>query len=217
MYIQKNLSELLLKPTITGCLVMCCLLLSSCISFAPEPTIINYSYAATDQLIENLVNKEKEQHNKEYEAEEHESEENEENEAEENHKKHPLTLDKKHTILVTSFVELSELKSSSDIGRLLAEQIASRINQKGYKTVEIKLAQEMYVKEKAGEFALSRSLAKISNQHEAQAMVVGTYTMLTDMVYVNVKIVHAESGYVYSAHDFAIPKDIIYRYDHDVM
>ena len=167
------------------CLLPCLLLLSACASYESEPTLIAYSYHATDRLLETMRRRP--------------------------HRTHP-PLDQGDTLLVSSFVALGQLQKTSELGRLLAEQVASRINQKGYATVEIKLAQEVFIKEGEGEFALSRSLAKIGRQHAAQAMVVGTYALVNTHLYVTVKLVHAEDGYVYAAHDFAIPKTLIFQY-----
>lgn len=167
-----------------GLFFLCLVWLSACASFDSEPTLISYSYYATDRLLENIDGHVGPRHP-------------------------PLTQGK--TILVTSFVELGQLHKTSDLGRLLAEQVASRINQRGYATVEVKLAQEIFIKKREGEFALSRSLTKISHQHAAQAIVVGTYTTLNHYVYVTVKIVHAHDGHVYTSHDFAIPKTIVFR------
>lgn len=161
------------------------LLLSGCASFDPEPTIISYSYYATDRLLDNINSHADVRHP-------------------------PLT--KGRTLLVTSFVELDRLQKTSHLGRLLAEQVASRINQKGYTTVEVKLAQEIFIQENQGEFALSRSLTQISRRHAAQAIVVGTYTLLNDYVYITIKIVHANDGHVYAAHDFAIPISVVFRH-----
>lgn len=167
----------------TGFFLLWLMFLSGCASYGPEPTLIAYSYHATDRLIENIH-----QHTDQKHA--------------------PLIPGK--PILVTSFVELGHLKKTSDLGRLLAEQMASRIHQKGYTTVEVKLAQEIFIKESEGEFVLSRSLSKISRHHAAQAIVVGTYAFLNEYVYVTVKIVHANDGHVYASHDFAIPKTLIF-------
>lgn len=164
--------------------------LSSCAGFSSEATLISYSYYETDRMLKNINDHVDRRH---------------------------TVLSKGRPILVTSFVELGQLKKTSNLGRLLAEQVASRINQKGYSTVEVKLAQEIFIKEHEGEFVLSRSLTKISRQHAAQAIVVGTYTLLNNHIYVTVKIVHADDGHVYTSHDFAIPKDIVFRYDETML
>lgn len=180
-----TIKTFLQTQTRASCFFLCFLFVSACAStsYDSNTTLISYSYYATDSLLENIAN-----HT--------------------NPKYQPLS--KGRTILVTSFVELGQLQKTSDLGRLLAEQVASRINQKGYSTVEVKLAQEIFIKESAGEFALSRSLTKISNQHAAQAIVVGTYSMFNDYAYVNIKIVHADDGHVYASHDFAIPKSLAF-------
>lgn len=109
-------------------------------------------------------------------------------------------------ILVSSFVNIDDLTQSSTFGRIVAEQIASNVAQQGFKIVEMKLRQEgVFIKERKGEFLLSRELQAISAAHEASAVLVGTYAVAQDLVYVTVRLVLVEDSSVIAAHDFSLP------------
>jgi len=109
-------------------------------------------------------------------------------------------------ILVSSFVNIDDLTESSTFGRIVAEQIASNVAQQGFKIVEMKLRQEgIFIKERKGEFLLSRELQAISAAHEASAVLVGTYAVAEDLVYVTVRLVLVEDSSVIAAHDFSLP------------
>ncbi|MBT3379114.1 MAG: hypothetical protein HN742_13195 [Lentisphaerae bacterium] len=109
-------------------------------------------------------------------------------------------------ILVSSFVDIDDLTQSSTFGRIVAEQVASNLAQQGYKVVEMKLRQEgIFIKERAGEFLLSRELQAISASHEASAVLVGTYAVAEDMVFVTCRLVLVEDSSVIAAHDFSVP------------
>ena len=89
----------------------------------------------------------------------------------------PISPDDK--IIVASFVDINNLTSSSPFGRIMAEQVGSRLAQKGYKVIEMKLRQSsVFVEEGKGEFLLSRDLKDISLNHKASAVVVGTYAVV---------------------------------------
>lgn len=119
-------------------------------------------------------------------------------------------------IIIASFVDVSDLKSTP-FGRIIAEQIGSRLAQKGYKIIEMKLRQNsIFVDPKGkGEFLLSRNLQDISTEHNASAVVVGTYACSYDRVYVSARIIDPTSSVVLASYDCGIPMD--YKEMHALM
>ena len=114
-------------------------------------------------------------------------------------------LPKLSPVLVASFVNLDALNESSTFGRVVAEQITSRLKQRGYTIIEMKLRTNVFIKEGSGEFLLSRELTEISTKHDAQAVVVGTYAVAADKVYLTTRLVNAKDSCVISSYDYAIP------------
>lgn len=114
-------------------------------------------------------------------------------------------LDRARPILFTSFVELDDLMTSSTFGRLLGEQVASRISQHGYRVMELKLRRDsMIISDQAGEIILSRELDKIRSNHEAQAVIVGTYTIVNQSIIVTTRILSALDGAILSSNDVTL-------------
>ncbi|MBF0421404.1 MAG: hypothetical protein HQL73_00245 [Magnetococcales bacterium] len=154
--------------------------LTGCVIDGYQPSLIDYTYPATDRLLYNLGHGSIEPHIK------------------------PLRIDQ--PLLVASFVELDNIEKTSTFGRLVAEQMASRLNQNGFTFIEVKLRSNLYVRaHPGGELALSRDLQAIGRQHEAQGFLVGTYSQVQDFVYVSARILRVD-GHVYASHDFAIPR-----------
>lgn len=120
-------------------------------------------------------------------------------------KKLPTKLRKDSPVLVASLVNLDNLNESSTFGRVVSEQIASRLKQKDYSTIEMKLRTNVFIKEGSGEFLLSREISKISIKHRAQAVVVGTYAVASDRVYITVRIVNVNDGNILASCDYEIP------------
>ena len=87
-----------------------------------------------------------------------------------------IKLDKQRSIIVTSLVKVNDLTKSSTFGRMSAEIVANRLSQLGYNVKEVKMNQNnIYIRKQEGEFVLSRKLQLIANEHNVQAIVVGTY------------------------------------------
>jgi len=124
----------------------------------------------------------------------------------ENNLKAPLSPD--DTIIVASFVDIDNLNSSSTFGRIMAEQVGSRLAQKGYRVKEMKLRQQsVFVEERKGEFLLSRDLKNISLNNNASAVVVGTYACSMDKIYVSIRFVNPSTGIILASFDYGVPAD----------
>lgn len=115
------------------------------------------------------------------------------------------SIDRSKTIVAASFVNIDNLDDSSSFGRIVSQQLASRFTQKGYRVKEMLLRNNIYIKEGEGEFLLSRALKNISTQHDVQAVIVGTYAVAANNVYVVAKIVRASTSTVLSSHDYMLP------------
>lgn len=114
-------------------------------------------------------------------------------------------LNKGEPVLVASLVDVNKLERSSPLGRVLAEQLSSRLVQQGYFVSEPKLRGSLAVKRNVGELILSRDLKYIRKAYNAQAVLSGTYAVGSRKVHVNLKLIRAMDGKVLSAVDYALP------------
>jgi TolB-like protein len=123
-------------------------------------------------------------------------------------KKELLNKDKR--VLVASWVDVNQVSRSSIFGKMMAEQLASRLVQQGIGVMEVKLRTSMFITEKGGEMLLSREIREISQLHNAEAVVVGTYADAGSAgVYVTVKLVRAIDGLVISATNFMVDRKLV--------
>ncbi|WP_326543761.1 FlgO family outer membrane protein [Pseudorhodoferax sp.] len=120
-------------------------------------------------------------------------------------------LDPAQPLLVASFVNLDRLDESSRLGRLFSEQVGGRMSNRGYAVVELKLRDSLFFKQGQGALLLSREVNQVVRAHQAQAVVVGTYTASPTMLYVSLKLVGADRNLVLAAHDYAVPLDVNVR------
>ncbi|MFP8967954.1 FlgO family outer membrane protein [Pokkaliibacter sp. CJK22405] len=110
-------------------------------------------------------------------------------------------------VMVASYVNIDELSESSTLGRTLAEQMASSLTQQGIPVVELKLRNALFIQEGNGEFLLSRELKDISRSHQAQMVVVGTYAVARQNVYVSTRLVRVADNRIMASDDYRLPMD----------
>ncbi len=114
-------------------------------------------------------------------------------------------LSKEKPIIAASFANVDDLRLSSTFGRMASEVIASGLTDLGYSVVEVKMRDSLFIKQQAGEFMLSRQLKNLSREHNAQAVVLGTYAEGGDYLYVSARVVRTEDNIVIGSHDFSLP------------
>lgn len=116
-------------------------------------------------------------------------------------------IDQDKPILVASLVNIDNVQHSSTLGRLIAEQIKSRVAQLGYKVIEVKLRDSVFVQKRNGELLLSREILDITQIHDAHAVIVGTYGMIREAqkTYVNTQLIRARDNVILSSYDFTLP------------
>lgn len=114
-------------------------------------------------------------------------------------------LTKSKPLLITSFVNIDDLRASSTFGRITSEQVGSKFSQSGYPVIEMKLRSSVFIKEQSGEFILSRALKSLSTSHDAQAVLAGTYAVGSNVVYVTSKLIRTSDGVILSSYDYVLP------------
>ena len=114
-------------------------------------------------------------------------------------------LARDRNIVVATFVNINDLEDSSTLGRLIAEQVSSRLTQVGYRVVELKLRKNIFMKQRGGEFMLSRAVQDVAAAHNAQAVVAGVYAVARDKVFVKSAVIQPVSAMVMSAYDYELP------------
>ena len=96
--------------------------------------------------------------------------------------------------LPVSFVNLNNFNETSAFGRLVGEQLFFELNQRGYPVREYRIPGSIRVKERAGEFYLSREMGSLSPA--GSVVVLGTYSAAPGAVFVNARLVRPSDGRV---------------------
>ena len=115
-------------------------------------------------------------------------------------------MDDKPLIMAT-LVNIDALEQTSMLGRLVSEQLSTRLAQGGMKMLEMKLRNSVYLKRGQGELMLTRELGDVAHTHNAQAVVVGSYAETRDAIFINVKVIQPATNLVLAGHDYVLAKE----------
>jgi TolB-like protein len=116
-------------------------------------------------------------------------------------------LNPSQAMIIATIVNIDELSSSSTFGRLVSEQVSARFSQAKFSMIEMKFRDYVYMKQDQGELLLTREIKDVATNHNAQAVIVGTYALSEDRVYVNLKVIQPSTNIVLAVHDYAFPMD----------
>jgi TolB-like protein len=114
-------------------------------------------------------------------------------------------------LIMATVVNIDALEQTTTLGRLVSEQVSSRLSQGKLNMLEMKLRNNVYLKRGQGEMMLTREIGQVAQTHDAQAVVVGSYAETSDMVFVNIKVIQPNTNFVLAAHDYALAKEGIVR------
>ncbi len=116
-------------------------------------------------------------------------------------------------VIVATIANIDQVEKSDTFGRVVTEQISSRLVHRGLTTSELKLRKSLNIKQglkdpmEAGEFILSRDIDDIRTEYKVGYVMTGTYGIAGDEVMVNLKMIDIQTGHIIGASDFAIDTD----------
>jgi len=110
-------------------------------------------------------------------------------------------------VLVATIVNVNDMRRTAPLGRTLSEQYASQMATLGFNVKEMKLRGDVFIREETGELLLSREIKDIARSHNANMVLVGTYSAAANFTYVSLKFVRTEDSRIIRAYDYALPND----------
>ncbi len=116
-------------------------------------------------------------------------------------------LSKSQPVIIATVVNIDNLDLSSTLGRLTSEHVSARFTKAGYRMIELKYRNSLYVKRSQGELMLTREIKELAQSHDAQAVIIGTYGQSDDYVFVNLKVIQPATNIVLAVQDYVLPLD----------
>jgi len=113
--------------------------------------------------------------------------------------------DPNRRMLVATVVNLDQVERTSTFGRLTSELAVARLAQRGYSVVHLNIRRGSVVINQEGQFLLTRDMRKLMEDYNAGSILVSTYTLAPQRVFMSLRIVNAEACTVVSGVDYALP------------
>ena len=110
-------------------------------------------------------------------------------------------------MIAATFVDIDNLDSSSTLGRISSEIMASALVRQGMQLREVKMRDSLFIEESVGELILSRQLHRASAHIGARSILMGTYAEGEDYLYVSTRLVRSTDALVLGSADFQIRLD----------
>jgi hypothetical protein len=110
-------------------------------------------------------------------------------------------------LVVATPADVSNLGTSSPLGRITGDQLSSRLTQLGFRVVEVRQMNALEYSSSEGVFNLSQDAAKVASDHAAWAVVTTTYAQGRTGVMVTLRSVAVASGETLASVDYILPKD----------
>jgi hypothetical protein len=115
-------------------------------------------------------------------------------------------FDATRPIIWASTVDLNNYSKTSNFGRLMGETLAIAMqNHRKTKMIQMTLRQGTVPITADGEFLLTRDVKEIATQFNAGAVLVSSYSVALDVVYVQVSLINVDQNAVVGACQFALP------------
>jgi len=110
-------------------------------------------------------------------------------------------------VLYATTVDLNDFDKTTNFGRLMAESLATALTQHWEnKVIKATLRQgSMPILPRQGEFLLSRDMQELALDYNAGAVLLSTYSVALDKVYVTVELVNVHHNAVVASCIFDIP------------
>lgn len=110
-------------------------------------------------------------------------------------------------LLVATVVDLNDVNRTSMFGRQVTEYASARLTQLDYDVIHATVRQDHMLVRQDGLFLLSRDIRNLVADYNAKSVVVGTYGIVNDFVFVSLKLVSTVDDSTLAAIDFTVKRE----------
>lgn len=115
------------------------------------------------------------------------------------------TLGQHDPVIAASFADIDDLSRSSTLGRMATEIAAAALTRAGLEVREVRMRGDLFIEERTGELMLSRQVQRLSADHGARSILVGTYAQGQDNLYLSMRLIRASDAMVLGATSMRLP------------
>ncbi len=115
------------------------------------------------------------------------------------------TIPKHSLIIVSTLLNVNDLKKTSSFGRIISDQIASAFHDLGYRIIGMEMPIDLFVMQEDGGLHLSDETKKMLKKYGAAAIVGGVYAQGSQTAYVSLRVIDTNSKNIISSTDLSVP------------
>lgn len=115
------------------------------------------------------------------------------------------SIPKGSLIIVSTLLDVNDLKKTSSFGRIISDQIASAFHNADYRIIGMELPIDLFIMKEDGMLYLSDEAKKMISQYGAAAIVGGVYAPGKKSVYVSLRMIDTVSTNIISSTDLSVP------------
>ena len=97
-------------------------------------------------------------------------------------------------LTIMTFTDTNRFQSSVDFGRTLTECLFTSFEKRGFDVLELRKTNEIHIEKRNGEYFLSRDVNEINQSIQFSRVLVGTYSIGYDSVFVNARLIEVSTG-----------------------
>lgn len=116
------------------------------------------------------------------------------------------TIPEGSLIIVSTLLNVDDLKKTSSFGRIMSDQLASAFHNSGYRIIGMEMPIDLFVMQEGGALHLSDETKKILKNYGAAAAIVGgVYAPGKKTAYVSLRMIDTVSKNIISSTDLSVP------------
>lgn len=109
-------------------------------------------------------------------------------------------------ILVATAVDVNNVQSTSELGRVLTECIQARLTHNDHDVIHPTVREDHLLVQHDGQFLLSRDARNLAVDYNARSALVTTYSVVANSVIVSMKLVSTIENSTVAAQDFVLAR-----------
>lgn len=112
---------------------------------------------------------------------------------------------KNSLVIVSTLLNVDDLKKTSSFGRIISDQIASALHNSGYQIIGMELPIDLFVMQPDGTLHLPDEVKQMLKHYNAATLVGGVYAPGKKNTYVSLRMVNLETRNIISSTDLSVP------------
>jgi TolB-like protein len=87
---------------------------------------------------------------------------------------------------------------------MMAEKLLHFMNKNGFNVVEVRRAQDLFIKKEVGEMILTRDISELAQLTKAKSVLAGTYVATSNALIINARLIDINTPRILSSYSYEV-------------